>query len=138
MRNAVRLLILTFCLVLGLAASALATPETDFKEALTAARAGEMDKAIAAFNRVIEAGASVEASNLASAFNLRGLCYEAKNNLDQAMADYNKAIEIDAKSAEALGNRAMLYMKLGQTDKAKVDAVAAKRIDRKVKVPTFD
>jgi len=125
-------------MLLGLAASALATPETDVREAMTAARAGDMDKAIAAFTRVIEAGTSVEASNLASAYNLRGVCYEAKNDPQQALADYTKAIEIDPKSAEALGNRAMLYVKLGDKDKAKADAVAARRIDHRVKVPTID
>jgi len=46
-------------------------------------------------------------------------------------------VETDAKLAEAFGNRAMLYMKLGDEAKAREDATAAKRIDRKVKVPDF-
>lgn len=124
-----------------LGGTALAGPTEDYREGMAAARAGEMDKAIAAFSHIIDgnggtAGA-VEAKNLASVYNLRGMCHEAKDELNPALADYSKAIEIDPKMAEAYGNRAMLYVKLGETEKAKADATAAKRIDRKVKVPQF-
>ena len=135
MQHAARVLILTLCMVFGLAASVLATPESDFREAMTAARAGNMDKAIAGFTKVIEAGTSIAASDLANAYNLRGVCHEAKKDLQQALADYTKAIETDSHSAEALGNRAMLYAKMGDKEKAKADAVAARRIDYRVKIP---
>jgi tetratricopeptide (TPR) repeat protein len=137
-----RLLFALAALVVSLAVAsiALADPTEDYKEGMAAARAGDMDKAIAAFTRIIEAGASgaaLDAKNLASAYNLRGMCHDVRNESEQALADYTKAIEADVKMAEAYGNRAMLYMKLGQVDKAKADATAAKRIDRKVKVPDF-
>ncbi len=128
-----------FALALSLALPgiALAEPTQDYREGMEAANKGDMDKAMAAFTRIIEASPAVEAKNLASAYNLRGMCHEAKNELELAVADYTKAIETDAKMAEAMGNRAMVYMKLGQTDKAREDAMAARRIDRRVKVPEF-
>jgi|GEM_PF-1167268 len=128
---------LALALSLALPGAALADPNQDYREGMTAATQGDMDTAMAAFTRIIEAVPAIDAKNLASAYNLRGMCHEAKNELELAMADYNKAVETDAKLAEALGNRAMLYMKLGETDKAKDDATAARRIDRKVKVPEF-
>ena len=124
-------------LSLALPGIALAEPAQDYREGMEAANKGDMDKAMAAFTRIIEASPAVEAKNLASAYNLRGMCHEAKNELELAVADYTKAIETDAKMAEAMGNRAMVYMKLGQTDKAREDATAARRIDRRVKVPEF-
>ena len=123
-----------------LGGTALAGPTEDYREGVAAARSGEMDKAIAAFSHIIDGsgtGEAVDAKNLASVYNLRGMCHEAKDELNPALADYSKAIEIDPKMAEAYGNRAMLYVKLGETEKAKADATAAKRIDRKVKVPQF-
>jgi tetratricopeptide (TPR) repeat protein len=137
MRNILRFAPLALVLLLALPGAALADPDQDYRDGVTAGTKGDMDTAIAAFTRIIDAGSAVSAKNLASAYNLRGMCYETKNDLQKALADYTKAIEIDAKAAEALGNRAMLYAKLGETAKAKEDATAAKRIDRRVKVPDF-
>ena len=136
MGNRMRTLLLLVALVLAFPAMAQANPNEDYAQGMTAATKGDMDTAIAAFGRII-ANPAVDAKNMASAYNLRGMCHEAKNDLQQALADYSKAVEIDAKLAEAYGNRAMVYMKLGDEAKAKEDAVAAKRIDRKVKVPEF-
>ncbi|MEA4855468.1 hypothetical protein [Solidesulfovibrio sp.] len=140
MPNRLAATLLLLALSLFFAVPCLAGPTEDFRDGLAAARAGDMDKAMAAFSRIIDAAASgtaIEAQNLASAYNLRGMCHDVKNETDKALADYTKAIEVDVKMAEAYGNRAMLYMKLGEVDKAKADATAARRIDRKVKVPDF-
>lgn len=131
-----RTALLLVALVLAFPAMARANPTDDYVQGMTAATKGDMDTAIAAFGRII-ANPAVDAKNLASAYNLRGMCHEAKNDLQQALADYTKAVETDAKLAEAFGNRAMLYMKLGDEAKAREDATAAKRIDRKIKVPEF-
>jgi len=137
MRNVVRLALAALLLTFVFTVPALADPDQDYREGMAAASKGQMDTAIASFTRIIEAGSAVEAKNLASAYNLRGMCHDIKEELQLALADYTKAIEIDAKLAEAYGNRAMIYMKLGDVDKAKEDATAARRIDRKVKVPDF-
>lgn len=126
--------------VLVAATAALAGTHEDFLEGQSAIRAGQLDKAVVAYTRVIDAaqsGTAVDRKDLASAYNMRGMCHDAKNESELALADYTKAIENDPKMAEAYGNRAMLYKKLGETDKAKADAAAARRIDYKVKVPTF-
>lgn len=138
MKTKAYLLFVTLCLLLGLAASAQATPESDFKEAEAAAKSGNMDKAIEDLTRFIDASASADVKTVANAYVLRGICYEAKKDTDHALADYTKAIELDPKSANALGNRAMLYAKLGEREKAKADATAARRIDFRVKVPKLD
>ncbi len=140
MRNRLSIVLFASFLAVFAAGAALAGPSDDFREGMTAAKAGDMDKAMAAFSRIIDAagsGAAMDAQNLASAYNLRGMCHDVKNEAELALADYTKAIETDAKMAEAYGNRALLYAKLGDMDKAKADATAAKRIDRKVKVPDF-
>ena len=136
MDNRLRTTLLLLVLVLAFPAMAQANPNEDYIQGMTAATKGDMDTAIAAFGRII-ANPAVDAKNLASAYNLRGMCHEAKNDLQQALADYTKAVETDTKLAEAFGNRAMVYMKLGDEAKAREDATAAKRIDRKVKVPDF-
>ena len=137
MGNRMRTTLLLLALILAFPAMAQANPNEDYIQGMTAATKGDMDTAIAAFGRIITANPAVDAKNLASAYNLRGMCHEAKNDLQLALADYTKAVETDAKLAEAFGNRAMLYMKLGDEAKAREDATAAKRIDRKVKVPDF-
>jgi len=129
---------LALALTLVLPGLALADPVLDYRDGVAAATKGDMDTAIAAFTRIIDTGATIDPKNLASAYNLRGMCHDAKNDMQEALADYSKALEIDPKLAEAYGNRAMVYMKLGEVDKAKEDATAAKRIDRKVRVPKFD
>jgi len=136
MGNRLRTTLLLLVLVLAFPAMAQANPTQDYVEGMAAATKGDMDTAIAAFGRII-ADPAVDAKNLASAYNLRGMCHEAKNDLQKALADYTKAVETDAKLAEAFGNRALLYVKLGDEAKAREDATAAKRIDRKVKVPDF-
>ena len=138
MGKRMRCAVMALALILALPGAAAAGSTDDYRQGITAANKGDMDTAIAAFTRIIDSGAGGEVKNLASAYNLRGMCQEAKNDLQKALADYSKAIELDAKMAEAYGNRAMLYMKLGDVDKAKADATAAKRIDRKVKVPNFE
>ena len=40
------------------------------------------------------------------------------DDLDKALADFSKAIELDPKSAMAWNNRGLVYSKLGQVDKA--------------------
>ena len=137
MGNTLSCAVLALALVLSLPGVVAAGGTDDFRQGVTAANKGDMDGAIAAFTRIIDAGADGDVKNLASAYNLRGMCHDVKEDLQKALADYNKAIELDAKMAEALANRSLIYMKLGDEAKAREDATAAKRIDRKVKVPEF-
>ena len=50
------------------------------------------------------------------AYNMRGTVYGEAGRNDQALADFNKAIGIDPKYAQAYANRALIYRKTGQLD----------------------
>ena len=138
MRMFVRLVPLALCAVMALPTVVRATPDQDYEAGIRAVRQGDMATAVDAFTRIIDTNPPIETKNLAVTYNLRGICREAQNDYPAALSDYSKAIELDPKLAEALGNRAMLYAKMGQTDKAREDAKAARRIDRKVKVPELN
>jgi tetratricopeptide (TPR) repeat protein len=47
--------------------------------------------------------------NLAAAYNNRGIAYGEKGEYDRAIADYNRAIQLDPKLAFAYNNRGNAY-----------------------------
>ena len=55
------------------------------------------------------------------AYNNRGIAYIWKKQYDLAIADFNKAIELDPKNGKAYNNRAIVYSYQGETDKARQD-----------------
>ena len=61
----------------------------------------------------------------------RGIAYGEKGQYDQAIADFNKALEIDSKSASAYYNRGIAYLNKGQFDWAIADFNKALEIDPK-------
>ena len=65
----------------------------------------------------------------ASAYNWRGIIWNEKGNLDQAMADYNKSIEIDASSTHPYINRGIIWQKKQDFDRAINDFNEAVRLD---------
>ncbi len=78
--------------------------------------AGKGDEAIAAYTKAIEIAPTAEA------FTQRGVAHFDKEEWDAAIADYAKAIELDARHGEAFNNRAWLYYRLGDYDLAIKDA----------------
>ena len=54
----------------------------------------------------------------ATAYYNQGRAYGQKGQYDQAISDYNKAIEIDPKFATAYNNRGIAYRQKGQHDQA--------------------
>src|SRR4030042_5342299 len=54
----------------------------------------------------------------AKAYNNRGLAYSHKGQYDQAISDFNKALEINPRYAEAYNNRGLAYDERGQLDQA--------------------
>ena len=65
-------------------------PINYYNEGVTLATGGEFDEAIKLFSRYIESE-----SNDASAYRERGMCYHAVQQDEKALADLNKAIELD-------------------------------------------
>jgi tetratricopeptide (TPR) repeat protein len=64
----------------------------------------------------ISACATPKVENNAEAYNTRGLAHKRKGQLDQAISDYNKAIEINPRHAEAYVNRGVAYYMKGEHD----------------------
>ena len=54
----------------------------------------------------------------AEAYNNRGVAYAAKGQYDQAISDYNKALEMNPRFAKAYYNRGLAYWRKGQPDQA--------------------
>ncbi len=59
----------------------------------------------------------------------RALAYDATLDLNAAIADYTRAIDINAGYANAWSNRGLAYLKLGQLDKAVSDNMKAVEIE---------
>ena len=61
----------------------------------------------------------------------RGIAYGEKGEYDQAIADFNRALEVDPKSASAYYNRGIGYWRKGQRDLAISDYTKALGINPK-------
>ena len=63
------------------------------------------------------------------AYNIRGSVYGETGRNEQAIADFDKAIGLDANYAQAYANRALIYRKTGKLDLALADDNKALVID---------
>jgi len=62
----------------------------------------------------------------------RGLAYSEKGQHDQAISDFNKALEINPRNAEAYINRGLAYSEIGENDKAWGDVHKAQDLGFKI------
>ena len=78
---------------------------------------GENDKAIADFTAAIQlkAGRTL-------VYVHRGFAYAYKNQWDKSIADYNEAIRLNPDCGVAYYNRALANQRLGNQDKAQIEA----------------
>jgi tetratricopeptide (TPR) repeat protein len=93
--------------------------DTDYK-------AGNYDRAIAAYNEAIQLD-----PESAHVFINRGNAYKNKGDHDRAIADFNEAIRLDPKSALAFRDRGDAYTNKGDNDRAIADFNEAIRLDPK-------
>ena len=73
--------------------------------------------------------ATQQMPGVALAYNGRGLAYLSKDELDNALVDFNKAIELDRVSKEAYKGRSAVYRVKDDFDKAIDDAVRLVQLD---------
>ncbi len=100
------------------------TARARFQEGLTAINAGNLDRAIAHFNRAIELDPTY-----IQAYIERGNIKDTIRDFPGAVADFTKAIAIDPKSSTAYYNRGTVLSKNGSTTAAIADYTAAIAID---------
>jgi Flp pilus assembly protein TadD len=72
------------------------------------------------------------------AYSRRGNVYGRKGQFDKAIADYNKAIEINPKDAMAYNNRGVEYQNKGQYDRAVADYNKAIELNSKYAFPYYN
>jgi tetratricopeptide (TPR) repeat protein len=97
------------------------------------ARAGEVDRAVAALGEALE-----HAPDNAGLLNAR--CWTraiANIELDEALADCERAVELQPGAAAYIDSRAMVRLRLGQYDKAIEDATAALAIAPRLSASLF-
>lgn len=69
------------------------------------------------------------AANRADAYLFRAAAFLVRGNLDSAIADYTKAIELAPRNIVAYAGRAVAHLHKGERDKAIMDYAIARRID---------
>jgi tetratricopeptide (TPR) repeat protein len=88
----------------------------------------DSDRRVAGCGEVIESGLW-RGADLSWAYNNRGMAFEAQNNIRRAIQDYDTAIELDPRNAQAFNNRGNAHARLGELEKALADHDRAIAID---------
>lgn len=78
---------------------------------------GTSEVAIAACTRIISTGSS-SASDLALVYSVRGLHFEQRKEFGKALADFDRAIQLDPNNAAPYGGRGAVYLEQGEYDRA--------------------
>jgi lipoprotein NlpI len=87
------------------------------------------DDAIAACTRIIELGGASSRHELAVAYENRGIARGGKGDLDGALADFTRVIELDPKNANGCYNRGLVKTRKGDLDGALADLTCAIELD---------
>jgi tetratricopeptide (TPR) repeat protein len=124
-------LVLAAGLVAGQLAIAPATADyaSDSKNCYTV---DYSEKRVDACTRVINSG-RLKGTDLAGALQTRAEGYRFAKQYEKALADFDRALELDPKLAKAYANRAEVYRILGQFEKVIGDTTEAIRLD-----PTYN
>ena len=93
-------------------------------------KADDQDRVIAACTRILNDRGESQ-GNRVGAYNNRGNAWREKGDLDRAIADYNEAIRLDPKYANAYIVRGDAWDAKGDHDRAIADYNEAIRLDPK-------
>jgi len=120
-------------IALGMVATALpaaAQTQQQIDSCTNKGHAFEPDQSISACAAVLSSG-RWSGKDLAWAYSNRGLAYMHKGDADRAIADINKAIELDPTMAVAYFNRGEVYAARGDLDRAITSFDQAIKVDTK-------
>ncbi len=109
--------ILSLALIPSLAWSAALD---DFQNGLAAAKSGDNAKAVELFTKAIDSG-QVPKDNVPVVYLARGIAKSQLKKFEEALKDFNKAIELNPKFGEAYLNRASMHLITRQVPKAVQD-----------------
>lgn len=115
---------------LGLVAPAIAV-SPEWTKCGNAGKDYSPDVAIDGCTALIQSGKETRLS-LATVYSNRGAAYKTKGDLDRALADYNKAIEIYPEFANAYNNRGLIYAQKDDYDRAIADYNKAIELNQKL------
>lgn len=105
----------------------------DVHRAYTDLKHQRYQEAVEKFTRAIESGALTD-EELYRAYNGRATAYDGQDRHQQAIADYETAIRLNADSAASFTGRGIAYKRLGQYERALEDFDAAIRLDPSVAI----
>lgn len=97
--------------------SAIAEDTTACFSAIYSLNENRLDEAIDLYTQCIEKG-DLGLKNLIVAYNDRGNAHGKKSDLQSALADFNKVIELNPEDPDAFYNRGLTYKKLAKIDRA--------------------
>jgi tetratricopeptide (TPR) repeat protein len=123
MKRALAVLILVLC-----ANAARADALTDIDAAISAARARDFGEAIRLYTSAL-ATQNLKPFNQSVAYDGRGSAYYQEGRLDQAIADYSAALQLQPDCSRCHNDRGVAYDRKWQFDNAIVDFSDAIRLD---------
>lgn len=97
---------------------------TRFKEAVSAQSAGDFDRALTLYNSVLQSGELDHKSLSRGTYN-RGIIFLRQKNYEMAIADFDTAIWLRPRYADAFNNRGLAHSRTGHFEKAIEDFTQA-------------
>lgn len=99
--------------LMGVSAASGQSRQENWKQCLRA----DPERSIAACSAFVQSGQETD-TNLAKAYDSRGLAYARKRDFDRAIQDYDQSLQLDPNSATARYNRGVAYEFKGDYDRA--------------------